>query len=258
METDPLVWMHALRQSQDRLAVIASPLTSQQLRGPSYDTEWNIAQVLSHLGSQAELFEGWLTAAIEGTEPPPRESMQPVWDAWNASDPDEQSRDWLSYNERLVEHFERLSEAQLAGIHLSLFGMELDAPNLVRLRLSEHAVHTWDIADALDPSAEVIPEGVALLIDTLRNSMGRAGKPQGRQLRLAVRTTDPEQRFLLRVDEAVELTETSDPGTENELRIPAEAFLRLVYGRLDPDHTPHHEMTGDVSLDDLRRIFPGA
>ena len=37
--------------------------------------------------------------------------------------------------------------------------------------------------------------------------------------------------------------------------LPAEAFSRLVYGRLDPDHTP--AFTGDAALlDTLRRVFP--
>jgi hypothetical protein len=34
-------------------------------------------------------------------------------------------------------------------------------------------------------------------------------------------------------------------------------FVRLVYGRLDPAHTPPVELTGPVTTDDLRRLFPG-
>ena len=41
-----------------------------------------------------------------------------------------------------------------------------------------------------------------------------------------------------------------------ELRLPAEALIRLVYGRLDPAHTPPVETRG-VDLDELRPIFPG-
>jgi hypothetical protein len=38
--------------------------------------------------------------------------------------------------------------------------------------------------------------------------------------------------------------------------LPAEAFCRLVYGRLDPDHTP--PFSGDAALlDALRSVFPG-
>jgi hypothetical protein len=38
--------------------------------------------------------------------------------------------------------------------------------------------------------------------------------------------------------------------------LPAEALIRLVYGRLDPDHTPAVKGDPDV-LDRLRRVFPG-
>ncbi len=45
------------------------------------------------------------------------------------------------------------------------------------------------------------------------------------------------------------------PGL-SELRLPAEAFVRLVYGRMDEAHTPAVESAG-VELDELRQIFPG-
>ena len=38
--------------------------------------------------------------------------------------------------------------------------------------------------------------------------------------------------------------------------IAAEAFSRLVYGRLDPDHTPAFSGDGAL-LDALRAVFPG-
>jgi hypothetical protein len=40
--------------------------------------------------------------------------------------------------------------------------------------------------------------------------------------------------------------------------LPAEALLRLVYGRLDPGHTPPVEVSGDAGLlDRAREVFPG-
>ena len=47
-----------------------------------------------------------------------------------------------------------------------------------------------------------------------------------------------------------------EPGDgQHQLVLPAEAFARLVYGRLDRDHTPPVE--GDTeSLDDSARSFP--
>jgi hypothetical protein len=38
--------------------------------------------------------------------------------------------------------------------------------------------------------------------------------------------------------------------------LPAEAYCRLVYGRLDPEHTP--ALTGDDALlDTVRSVLPG-
>ena len=39
-------------------------------------------------------------------------------------------------------------------------------------------------------------------------------------------------------------------------RLPAEAFIRLLYGRMDEAHTPPAESAG-VELDELRPLFPG-
>jgi hypothetical protein len=66
-------------------------------------------------------------------------------------------------------------------------------------------------------------------------------------------TSDPERRFVLRTGEAVTLAPSDGDAGPQELRLPAEAFLRLVYGRLDPAHTPSAE--GDLA--DLRPLFPG-
>jgi hypothetical protein len=40
------------------------------------------------------------------------------------------------------------------------------------------------------------------------------------------------------------------------LRLPAEAFIRLLLGRLDDEHTSGAE-TENVDLAALRRLFPG-
>jgi hypothetical protein len=40
------------------------------------------------------------------------------------------------------------------------------------------------------------------------------------------------------------------------MRLPAEAFVRLVFGRLDDEHMASVE-TENVDLDLLHRVFPG-
>jgi uncharacterized protein (TIGR03083 family) len=258
METDVRTEIGALRRSQDRLASLVQPLNAEELQLQSYDTEWSIAQVLSHLGSQAELFESWIDAGTEGTELPGRESMQAVWGKWNARGPEEQAAESLAYNERLVERLEGASDEDLQRFHLQLFGTDLDAVRLVGMRLAEHAVHTWDVAVTLDPSAEIAPDAVALLVDNLPQLVQRTGKPQGSHFRLHVHTTRPERDFLLDVGDTISLAPWADEPADGELQLSAEAFVRLLYGRLDPDHTPPVQLTANtVDLDDLRRVFPG-
>jgi len=257
METSPDPWIGALRHSHERLQEAAGPLDAAQLEQLSYASEWSIAQVLSHLGSQAEIFGLFLAAGLTGQDPPGREEFVPIWAVWNAKSPQAQASDALRADQATLEQFESLDDEQRARLRLQMFGMDLDITGLARMRLSEHAVHTWDVAVALDPAATIEPDAVALLIDMLGQSVGRSAKPDGQQRRVRVVTTDPERSFILETGPAVTLTE-SDGDDEGlpELRLPAEALIRLVYGRLDPAHTPSVEAKG-VDLDELRAIFPG-
>ncbi len=162
----------------------------------------------------------------------------------------------LRADQATLERFESLDADQLATLHLQLFGMDLDATGLARMRVGEHAVHTWDVAVALDPAATVEPDAVGLLVDTLGQLAARTGKADGKQRRLLVTTTDPDRQFVLETGEAVTLTPADDAEGLPEVRLPAEALVRLVYGRLDSAHTPPAE-SSEVDLDELRQLFPG-
>jgi uncharacterized protein (TIGR03083 family) len=256
VETSPDPWIDVLRRSHDRLQALVGPLDPGQLEQRSYASEWSIAQVLSHLGSGAEILGLWLDAGLAGQEPPGRDTIVPIWNAWNAKDPQAQARDGLRADEMTVERLESLDPGQKAQLRLHLFGMDLDVTGLARMRVSEHSIHTWDVAVALDPSVKVAPDAVGLLIDTVGQLAARSAKPDGKQRRLQASTTDPERHFVLETGEGVSLTQSDGEEGLPELRLPAEAFVRLVYGRLDPAHTPPVEADG-VDLDELRQLFPG-
>ena len=256
METSPDPWIGALRHSHDRLQALVGPLDLGQLEQRSYASEWSIAQVLSHLGSGAEIFGLFLQAGLAGQEPPGHGTFVPIWNEWNAKDPQAQATDGLRADETTVERFESLDPDQKAGLRLHLFGMDMDITGLARMRVSEHAVHTWDVAVALDPAATVAPDAIGLLIDTVGQLAARSAKPDGKERRILVSTSDPERHFVLATGEEVSLTESDGEEGPPELRLPAEAFVRLVYGRLGPHHTPPVEADG-VDLDELRQLFPG-
>jgi hypothetical protein len=65
MATDARQIIGTLRNSHNRLVGFIEPLGEAELLQRSYDTDWTIAQVLSHLGSGVEIGLPW----IEGTSP---------------------------------------------------------------------------------------------------------------------------------------------------------------------------------------------
>ena len=262
MEPSPQVLIAALRHSHERLASLVRAMDKDFLTSRSYCTDWNVAQVLSHLGSGAEIALLMLESALSG-EPLDRSVFAPIWDTWNAKTPRQQAADCLPADEAHIKRLEGLTDAELDGISADFFGRKLDAAGLCRMRLSEHAVHTWDVAVSLDPAAEVAPDAVELLMVQLPMLAGWTGKADGEPFRLRLRGTEPEADFVLEVADKVTLGAWPGEGpagatADGQVQMPAEALLRLVYGRLDPGHTPPVQVTGAADLlDRTRAVFPG-
>jgi hypothetical protein len=86
----------------------------------------------------------------------------------------------------------------------------------------------------------------------------RVGKPQDTPIRIRVVTSDPARDLTLAVDDEVRLEGSDSGATGGVLRLPAEALVRLVYGRLDDNHTPTIELDAPgLTLDRVRAVFPG-
>jgi len=247
----------ALHRSHDRLAAAVSGLTADELTGPSYDTEWTVADVLSHLGSGAEISSLLLEAGVSGRSAPGFEEFSAVWDTWNAKPPQAQATDSLVANTAFLERVAGLDAQQRASFAVGMFNGRQDLLGLVRLRLAEHAVHTWDVLVVADPSATVATDATALLLPGLHDLVSRAGQRSEVPLRVGVRTDEPEAAFLLEADgDGPRLTPAGDGTAGATLRLPAEAFIRLVYGRLDDAHAAEVRAAG-CRLADLRAAFPG-
>lgn len=253
-------WLSALRNSHQRLSGLAASLSADELAGPSYDDEWSIAQVLSHLGSGAEIFALVLRAGVDGKPAPGADVFQPLWDRWNAKPPQQQVEDALKADADLLAHLDRLDDGERQSWHLTMYGGDQNLGDLVRMRLGEHAVHTWDVAVACDPAATLSPDATELLVDTLDRVVRRAGKAPEQPLSVHVDTERPSRHFLLHANSngaQLERLESPTPtGDDPVLGVSAEGLIRLVYGRLDPDHTPPLHADG-TDLNVLRSVFPG-
>jgi uncharacterized protein (TIGR03083 family) len=246
----------ALRRSNDELATFVEKLGPQDLEKPSGASEWTVAQLLSHLGSAAELGLNTLT-----TGKADRDAAPAVWDRWNAMSPPEQATNYVAAAGRLVDALEALDDDTLATtkVDLGFLPAPVAVAFVVKMRLSEVGLHRWDVEVAFDPAATVAEYIVPFVLENLPMFAGFFAKPTGATGRVVFQTSDPTRNYLLELrHDGATLSEGIDGPAGTRISLPAEALLRLTGGRLGPDHTPPSvRVEGDLSLDDLRRIFPG-
>jgi hypothetical protein len=172
----------------------------------------------------------------------------------------EQARNSLNADREFLDRVAAVPAAELDAMKMNLFGAAAGASRLLELRLGEHAIHTWDVIVIRDPSAEVSGDAVAWMVDQLDALAGRSGKTERGPLEIDITTTNPDRAFRLSVSDAVKLGPAGAVDAQAAtatVRMPASALVRLVYGRLDPEHTPPSVETDGVDLDTLRSIFPG-
>jgi hypothetical protein len=201
----------------------------------------------------------FLDAGLTGEPAPDMEKFQAVWARWDAKSPEDQVRDAVAADAQFLDRLDALSDAERAAWRMELFGAERDLADIARLRLGEHALHTWDVAVVLDGGVTVPADAAALLVDGLGDLVARSGKPAETAVRVHVSTHGPDRAFTLEAGpDGVRLSPAAaDPADHDaSLRLPAEAFTRLVYGRMDADHTPSVDTQG-IDLDTLRAMFPG-
>ena len=251
----PSTHLEVLRSSADRLRALIAPLDDDDLEKGAYPTEWNIADVLSHLGSGAVIQQRRMDDALAG-QAMPDDFAPTVWEDWNAKSPRAKADDSLEADRALIERLESLSDADRARFRLEMGPLTFDFDGFVAIRLNEHAFHTWDIEAAVDPAATIPVDAAALVVDNLELVARFTAKPTGSTHAVIVETTTPRRRFIIDLSADAVTLSTGVGDTPPDLMLPAEAFARLVYGRLDPEHTPPVDR-GERALEELRRVFPG-
>jgi uncharacterized protein (TIGR03083 family) len=246
--------LEALLYSVARLRDIVGQLADADLTRPAYPRDWSIADVLSHLGSGAVIAQRRLDDGIAGKETP--DDFAPsVWDTWNAKSPTGKRDDALVADAALAARLDAVTPDERGRFALAMGPMTVDFDGFVGLRLNEHAFHTWDIDVANDPEATIPIRLAELVVDNLELIARFTAQPTGDTQTIRISTTDPDRNFQIELSVDAVTFRRTNTTQRVDLQLPSEAFARLVYGRLDIDHTPpgHHEHALDV----LRRVFPG-
>jgi uncharacterized protein (TIGR03083 family) len=252
----------ALRSNHDELVGVVARLASDDLQARSGASEWSVAQVLSHLGSGAEISRATLAAAV-GTAPaaPAADFNQNVWDRWNALPARDQAAEFVSSDDQLIGAFEALDAAQRTslGIDVGYLPTPLPVAAYAGLRLNEAAQHSWDVRVAVDPdaviatpTADLIAEHLATDLDFL---LGFTAKADALAHNAVI--TIQGRDYALDITDRVRLV-TPSPQPSATFTGPLESAIRMLAGRLGTTHNPAHAtVEGNVTLDELRRVFPG-
>jgi uncharacterized protein (TIGR03083 family) len=248
----------AMRRSHDEMVKLVEGLDVKALNSPSAATEWTVASVLSHLGSAAEIGHNTLTSGKADMD-----AARSIWDRWDAMAPEEQAANFLAADTLQVEALEALDDDALASttVDVGFLPAPIDIAFFVGMRLSEVGLHRWDIEVAFDPAATVADYIVPFVLRQLPAFAGFFAKPIGKTATVGFETSDPARQYRLELGtDGANLSEGDARGNDadTQVTLPAEAFVRLTSGRLDADHTPASvSADGALTLDDLRRIFPG-
>lgn len=246
----------ALHANHDTLSALVPTLSEEDLSRRSGASEWSVAQVLSHLGSGAEI--GRTPIARAAGEPVEPEDNQAVWARWDASAPADQVAGFVRHDAAYLATVDALSPDQRDRLLVDLGFLPEPVPVLVALgmRLNEVANHAWDVRAGLERDATVDADSAELLVTLFQGPLafllGFSAKAEAieQEVRLAI------PGGALVITDGVSVRDAvADPTAVFEG--PAEAVVRLLTGRLRPEHAPGVEVTGNVTLDELRAVFPG-
>ncbi|HJP75515.1 MAG TPA: maleylpyruvate isomerase family mycothiol-dependent enzyme [Pseudonocardiaceae bacterium] len=246
----------ALHAEHDTLVALLADVNEDQLNKPSGAGDWTVAQVLSHLGSGAEIGRAPIArAAGESVE---AVDNQTIWARWDAASPADQATGFVRHNTRWLDTVDALTPEQRSSLTVDLGFLPEPVPLVTALgmRLNEVANHVWDARVTFDPGAEVNADSAAVLVDLFTGSLsfllGFTAKPG--EVSEPVSLAAPGAGLVIDDAATVRGDVTSPTATFHGS---AGAFIRLLTGRLKDPYATDVTVEGNVTLDDLRRVFPG-
>ncbi|MGC2169511.1 MAG: maleylpyruvate isomerase family mycothiol-dependent enzyme, partial [Acidimicrobiales bacterium] len=234
---------------------VTSAIQPIDYTAPAYPSEWTIADTLSHLGSGAVIGARRVENFIAGRDSDP-DFNQTVWDLWNAKSPADQVGDALESDREYLEALEGMTDEQRRAYRMSFGPVSVDFDGVVGLRLGEHVLHTWDVEVSIETEATLPADASALILDRINFLVGRTARLTGDERHISIRTIEPDRSLTLRLTgDSAELVEEPH-DSRVDLELPAEALVRLFYGRLDDEHASESLRNNEV-ITYLRGVFQG-
>ena len=246
----------ALRSTHDDLAALVRPSRTSNCpaRRGRRTGRWRRC---SRTSTSAEIAHAGYRAALDGT--PPRAGVQPGGlGPLERPKPQDQAAQFLEHDAALLGTLEALTPEQRENLEIKPRLPEpLPLTSVVGMRLNEAAQHAWDVRVALDPAAIVDPTSAEVLLEHFTGGLGFLlgfiGKAEHLSEPTRVRIQDTD--VVIAID-GVSLS----PGHRRDGHLPGAPEAAIRAHRRPADGAVHPEgveVTGNVTLDDLRRVFPG-
>jgi uncharacterized protein (TIGR03083 family) len=112
---------------------------------------WTVKEVVAHLTTGAQMFEGIARGTLDGANWPEERKRRLAENA--ALNPDELRRRYTEADASLVNTFKSLSADELQAKRQHPALGEVPVIQFLGMRISETAIHSWDIQSAIDPTA---------------------------------------------------------------------------------------------------------
>jgi uncharacterized protein (TIGR03083 family) len=231
-----------------RLAQFLETLSPDDWQYPSTCTGWEVGDVVGHLAWVAELYIDMITKGRQGDVTP--------WSNF----PDPNNIDLVAYHQFVADtsiayrkrHGDRLLSTfldqyeQLQQLLLSLDDDDWNKPcfhpfgmfpihAFVNLRITELAMHEWDIRYSFDPSFNLVAESIPVFMERVPALRGfRAGAKLSTPIRYRFEVSGPESNtydIFVEGDTARFETTKSDKATVI-FRCDIATFVLVMYGRL--------------------------
>lgn len=175
----------------------------------------------------------------------------------------ERADGYLKTNRGLIDLYNSLDAGTRDSllVDMGFLPAPVDLATAAGLRLREVTLHSWDVRVPFDENATLANDATTALLHGKPDMYAWIGKTDvlgGRELDITVTTTEPASTFALHLQSRVSVDFDVPDHPDGTLTLPAEAWLRLVAGRLAPRYTPDSVAAkGAASLDLLRQVFPG-
>ena len=245
--------LEVVRAEGSRLAQYLAGLDSDAWQAPSACDRWQVGDVVAHLAGGADFYHDSVTRGLAGDASPPAGRPPPgTGDSVAANEGI--ARTALSLRESLggsvLSRFEERSDrlnslfAQIAGDQwqtpcyhpASLFPVS----RFVDLRISELAMHSWDIRSPLDADARLSPDTLPTFMDMGPTVALRWGFQPGprlpRPLRYRFQVDGAElvhTDIIIDGDDCHGEAPSQDEQPDLTFRCSAQTLALVLYGRAD-------------------------